>query len=101
MPLFGYALFLTVFSQLYFYGLFKGIEIPWILNIIIFIFVTILAFMVSSILPLFYTEKAISNYNKKGNDKINNDNIAFINQIKMFKNISKIRKIIYKCPNVT
>ena len=101
MPLFGYVIFLTVFSQLYFYGLFKSVEIPWILNIIIFIFVTILAFMISSILPLFYTEKAITNYNKRGNDKISNENIAFINHIKMLYNISKLRKIIYKCPNVT
>jgi hypothetical protein len=100
-PLFGYYIFLTVLSQLYLYGLFEDIEIPWVMNFIIFVCVTIIGFMTASIMPIIYSEKAIMSHNEKSNEKINNIKIVFINQIKILLNIFKIRNIIKKCQNGT
>jgi hypothetical protein len=90
------ALFHIIVSQLYIFILFQDLVIiPILINILIITTITTISFLISSIIPILYTKKAIMLYNK---NNINNicEKIDYIIPIKILIKIIKIKKKINK-----
>jgi len=95
-PFIPLILFHFAVSQTYLYGLFEGVMIPIIINILLLLLVTIISIIASSIMPIIYTKKVLLKLEEK---KIIIDNkIENINQFKILIKIIKIRKEVKKCP---
>ncbi|MDR2965542.1 MAG: hypothetical protein LBU88_07180 [Treponema sp.] len=95
IPIISLPFYHFVVAQLYFYILFENHPIiPMIINLIIIGIVTIIVFILSSIIPIIYTKKAIILVNNNNEFNKINEKMEYINPIRILIHIIKIKKAI-------
>jgi len=89
MPITVLAFFHILVSQLYIFIIFQDVPvIPIIINIFLIIITTLIAILISSIMPIAYTKKALKLINKYNINTI--EKVEYINQIRVLIKIIKI-----------